>query len=164
MNYGSDAMAQLLARENALYANEPVEIAKQNQAIAAASADVSAPIPSKYNEAVRAAESRLDQARRALALAETNARLKISREKPSEQLARLWFEQDTLSAIRDVQAAEAELNSAVQARVRRVEKKRHREAVEAAAPGRRAAAAERYQAELDAIDRDLMLARLGDQD
>lgn len=159
----ADSYAPALAAESRAIEAEIEALARSRQLKDAAN-DQTAPIPQRYRDAVDAARGRLARAEGALALAETNVRVRIRQQQPSEALARVWFEEAVLVPGREVQAAKQALADAELALGRRIEKKRRREQVESEAPNRRTAAAERYQAELDQIDRDLMLARIADAD
>lgn len=155
--------APALAMEAEDIEREIQALSQQQQLIAAAN-DRTAAIPQSFDDSVNAARGRLARAEGALALADANVRLKIKREQPSEQLARLWYEQETLSAVREVQAAKQALDAAELTRGRRVAARRRREQVERDTPLLLAAENQRHQDAVDKISRDLLLAQVADQD
>lgn len=114
--------APALALENAAIEAEIERLSQQRQYIAASS-DMVTPVSERYRNAVYAAKLRVQAAERAMAIADTQARLRIRQQQPSEQLARVWFEEAMLSPGRELEqartqlaAAELALGQAVQAR------------------------------------------------
>lgn len=154
----AEGAERAIALENQALEREMAQIIAQRAAIAASN-DRSTPVPQRFRDAVTAARARLDRAEVAFTLADTNARLRIQREKPSPQLERLWYEQDTLSASNERERAKAVLVSAELQLGEQIQNRRTLEALEASAPAQRAEAERRYQDELNRIDREILLAR-----
>lgn len=134
MPIGTDsAYGQAIAEEARQLEREMELLTQQRQAIAASN-DLITPVAERYRAAVRAAKSRLDAAERAYAVADAQVKLKIRQQQPSEQLARLWYEEGVLSPGRELHAAKEQLASAELALGEQVRFRRDLEALEAEAP------------------------------
>lgn len=158
MNTISSAWGPSLADENKAIKRDIEAAVAVAAAKNAASTNV-AGVPARFRAAAAQARQSVQSAQAALDQADRAVRARIGRDRPSDALARVWYEDATLTPSRTLEAAQAALEAAELALGMQVQARQQLAALEASAPTDRARAQQQYETTLAQIEQRLLAAR-----